>query len=263
MDEANLETHGLRESLPASDPAWRDASVDRMTNMVLRDRNHPSIIMWSVGNEAGRGSNFVAMKEAALAIDSTRPIISEEMPEISDVIVPMYATYSDKDEAELPKHPVDEKSFGVMTTMDFLTKGAEVDAGRYIDTWGNTPQNDKPLILIEYAHAMGNSTGGFDDYWQVFKRYPNLQGGFIWDWADQALAKTEEGQKFWAYGGDYEPADIAHDGNFNNNGVVYPNRTPKPAMYEVKKVHQWIDFSYENAKLSVTNNYLFKEIDIL
>ncbi|WP_299073757.1 glycoside hydrolase family 2 TIM barrel-domain containing protein [uncultured Paraglaciecola sp.] len=260
VDEANLETHGLRESLPASDPDWTDASVDRMTNMVLRDRNNPSIILWSVGNEAGRGSNFSAMKKAALAIDSTRPIISEQMPEISDIVSPMYASYTAKDEAELPSSPANEISYGVMTTMDFLTKGAEVDAGRYIDAWGNNPENDKPLILIEYAHAMGNSTGGFNDYWQVFKGYPNLQGGFIWDWADQAINKTEAGQTFWAYGGDYEPAEIAHDGGFNNNGVVYPDRTPKPAMNEVKKAHQWLDFSLNDGLLTIKNNYLFKDL---
>jgi beta-galactosidase len=259
MDEANLETHGLRESIPGSKPEWTAASVDRMTNMVLRDRNHPSIILWSVGNEAGQGSNFVAMKKAAQALDPTRPIISEQMPVISDIIAPMYATYSAKDKAPIPA-AIDERHFGMNTTMEYLLEGENADSGRYIDGWGENPGNDKPLILIEYAHAMGNSSGGYKDYWDVFKRYANLQGGFIWDWADQALNKTENGITFWAYGGDYEPAEIANDGIFNNNGVVYPDRTPKPALYEIKKVHQWLDFSFDLPQLTVHNNFLFSDL---
>lgn len=259
MDEANLETHGLRESIPGSKPAWTAAAIDRMTNMVLRDRNHPSIILWSVGNEAGQGSNFVAMKQAAQALDPTRPIISEQMPEISDIIAPMYATYSAKDNAVIPA-TIDERRFGMNTTMEYLLKGENADSGRYIDGWGANPGNDKPLILIEYAHAMGNSSGGYKDYWDVFKRYDNLQGGFIWDWADQALNKTEDGVTFWAYGGDYEPAEIANDGIFNNNGVVYPDRTPKPALYEIKKVHQWVDFSFDQQQLTVHNHFLFSDL---
>jgi len=273
LDEANLETHGLRESIPGSDPAWTAASVDRMTNMVLRDRNHPSIIIWSVGNEAGRGDNFIEMKNAALALDSSRPIISEQMPEISDIIAPMYAAYTEKDEQELTDDYVDEKKFGVNSTLDYIKKGEEADAGRYIDRWGAHPSNDKPLIQVEYAHAMGNSTGGFKKYWRIYKKYPNLQGGFIWDWADQSLNKTENGITFWAYGGDYEAPETAHDGNFNNNGVVYPDRTPKPALYEIKKVHQWLDFSLDandtasqsdspkNVTLNIKNNYLFHSLN--
>ncbi len=260
LDEANLETHGLRESIPASKPEWKDAAIDRMSNMVLRDRNHPSIIIWSVGNEAGRGSNFLAMKQAALALDPGRPVISEEMPEISDIIAPMYATYTAKDGATLATTPMDEGLYGVKTTMDYLRAGEDADGGRYIDDWGAMPGNDKPLILLEYAHSMGNSTGGFKDYWEVIERYPNLQGGFIWDWADQALNKTEQGNVFWAYGGDYEPADIAHDGIFNNNGLVYPDRSVKPALYEVKKVHQWIDFKLNESRLMVKNNYRFHDL---
>jgi len=269
LDEANLETHGLRESIPASDPAWTSASVDRMTNMVLRDRNHASIIIWSVGNEAGRGSNFIAMKNAALALDTSRPIISEQMPEISDIISPMYATYTEKDKQVLTDEYIDEKKFGFNTTFDYIKHGEEADAGRYIDRWGAHPSNDKPLIQVEYAHAMGNSTGGFNDYWQVYKKYRNIQGGFIWDWADQGLNKTENGKTFWTYGGDFEPPETAHDGIFNNNGVVFPDRTPKPALYEVKKVHQWIDFSLSKKPMShdektvtlqIKNNYLFTDL---
>ena len=255
VDEANLETHGLRDSIPGSDPMWTAAVVDRMTNMVLRDRNHPSIILWSLGNESGRGDNLRAMRQAAEALDKTRPIIYEQAPEISDIIAPMYATISAKDEAPMPKGPVDEKLFGMNDIGDYLVDGAEADAGRYIDAWGELPGNDKPLLLIEYAHSMGNSTGGFADYWQVIRRYRNLQGGFIWDWADQSLDKTEDGVTFWAYGGDFEPPGVPHDGTFNNNGLVYPDRTPKPALYEVKKVQQWLDFELKENRLSVTNNY--------
>ena len=255
VDEANLETHGLRDSIPGSDPAWTAAVVDRMTNMVLRDRNHPSIILWSLGNESGRGDNLRAMRRAAEALDSSRPIVYEQAPEISDIISPMYATISAKDQAAIPEGPVDERLFGMNDVWDYLADGAEADAGRYIDAWGENPGNDKPLLLIEYAHSMGNSTGGFADYWQVIRRYRNLQGGFIWDWADQSLDKTEDGVTFWAYGGDFEPPGVPHDGTFNNNGLVYPDRTPKPALYEVKKVQQWLDFELKENRLSVTNNY--------
>ncbi len=255
VDEANLETHGLRESLPGSDPHWTAAVVDRMTNMVLRDRNHPSVILWSLGNEAGRGSNLAAMRVAAQALDPTRPVIYEQAPEISDMIAPMYATYTAKDNASMPANPVDERLFGMNDFWDYLLAGTQADSGRYIDVWGEKPANAKPLILIEYAHSMGNSTGGFADYWQVFKRYPNIQGGFIWDWADQSLNKSENGETFWAYGGDFEPEGMPHDGTFNNNGVVYPDRTPKPALHEVKRVHQWVDFDLDGANLMVANRF--------
>jgi beta-galactosidase len=260
VDEANLETHGLRDDIPGSDPSWRAAVVDRMTSMVLRDRNHPSIIAWSLGNEAGRGDNLVAMREAARALDPTRPIVYEQAPEISDIVAPMYATYTAKDGVPMPDRPIEEIRFGMNDVADYLANGAEADAGRYIDVWGAHPANDKPLVLIEYAHSMGNSTGNFADYWEIIKRYPNLQGGFIWDWADQALEKTEDGVTFWAYGGDYEPAGVPHDGTFNNNGLVYPDRTPKPALFEVKKVHQWLDFALSGKRLSVRNGHAFKDL---
>lgn len=259
IDEANLETHGLRDSIPGSNPVWKDASVDRMTNMVLRDRNQPAVIIWSIGNEGGRGSNFSEMRDSARLLDSTRPIISEQMPELSDIIVPMYATYTAKDLAPMPALTT-ERKFGVNTFMDYLIHGEQADAGRYIDAWGEQPENDKPLILIEYAHSMGNSTGGFFDYWDVIKRYRNLQGGFIWDWADQGLNKTEGNVNFWAYGGDFESEAVAHDGIFNSNGVVYPDRTVKPALHEVKKAHQWIDFYYAEGDLTLKNQYFFTDL---
>ncbi|TQV81141.1 DUF4981 domain-containing protein [Exilibacterium tricleocarpae] len=260
IDEANLETHGLRESIPASDPDWTAAAVDRMTNMVLRDRNHPAIIIWSLGNEAGRGDNFVKMKAAAVALDATRPVISEQMPEISDIVAPMYATYSAKDAATLPDHAAIERTFGMTPFWKYLIKAESTDAGRYIDHWGEHPANDKPLILVEYAHAMGNSSGGLKEYWEVFKRYPNIQGGFIWDWADQALRKTEAGVTFWAYGGDYEPPWMAHDGIFNNNGLVFPDRTPQPALHEVKKIQQWVNFQRRGQQLQVVNEYFYTDL---
>ncbi len=260
IDEANLETHGLRESIPGNDPGWTEAVVDRMRNMVLRDRNHPSIVMWSLGNEAGRGSNLAAMRDAAKALDPARPVIYEQDPSLSDIVAPMYATYTAKDGVPMPEPPIEEAWFGMDLFLDYLFEGEEADSSRYIDAWGEHPSSDKPLIQVEYAHAMGNSTGGFRDYWDVYERYDNLQGGFIWDFADQALDKTEGGATFWAYGGDFEPPWVAHDGIFNNNGVVYPDRTPKPALHEVKKVHQWIGFSLQDTQLRVENRYYFHDL---
>ncbi|WP_430813540.1 glycoside hydrolase family 2 TIM barrel-domain containing protein [Carboxylicivirga sp. RSCT41] len=226
IDEANIESHGMgygARSL-AKDTVWKAAHLDRVQRMVQRDKNHPSIIIWSLGNEAGDGVNFEACTDWIHQFDTTRPVHYERAEERAhtDIVCPMYA-------------PVDHL----------------VRYGRQL--------KKRPYILCEYAHAMGNSVGNLQEYWDVIEKYDNLQGGFIWDWVDQGLVKhTADGQKYWAYGGDFGPDDIPSDRNFCMNGLVNPDRTLHPAIHEVKKVYQYIDFKpvpFDNSALLVTNKY--------
>ncbi|NVM46343.1 MAG: DUF4981 domain-containing protein [Candidatus Lokiarchaeota archaeon] len=214
MDECNLESHGLRDKIPTSDPNWTNACVDRMVSMVERDKNHPSIVIWSLGNEAGMGENFKFMKEETLKIDTSRPIHYEGDygQEIVDIMSSMYLS---------PKHL--ERNLKKNTAGQI---GRTVKIGR-----------PRPYVLCEYAHAMGNSLGNFQEFMDVFEKYPNAIGGFIWDFIDQGLRKTsDKGEEFWAYGGDY--GDKPNDRNFCINGIVLPDRKPNPALFEVKKVYQ-------------------------
>jgi len=244
IDECNIESHELRDILPKSDPQWAAACVDRMVSMVERDKNHPCIIMWSLGNEAGIGDNFKRMKQAALLIDSTRPIHYEQdyKNEISDVFSYMYyPSYS-------LNRMIKNRSYGIRGQIRQLEEGKE-----------------KPYMLCEYSHAMGNSLGNFQEFWDVFEEYPNAIGGFIWDFIDQGLRKTtEDGKEFWAYGGDF--GDTPNDRNFCINGIVMPDRTPNPALYEVKKVYQNIKVIPVNlidGKINIYNKFDFRSTDFL
>ncbi|RME96433.1 MAG: DUF4981 domain-containing protein [Verrucomicrobia bacterium] len=229
IDEANVESHGVgynpRRTLAAK-PEWRLAHLDRTMNMVERDKNHPSIIVWSLGNEAGDGPNFEATYQWIKSRDPSRPVQYEraELREHTDIYCPMYAT------------PEQMESY------------AKTNPAR-------------PLIQCEYAHAMGNSVGNLTDYWEVIDKYPVLQGGCIWDWVDQALRKrAKNGREFWAYGGDFGPPDVPSDGNFLCNGLVAPDRTPHPSLAEVRKVYQNIDFQLLDAatgRVQVRNRYFF------
>ncbi|MHA2287395.1 MAG: glycoside hydrolase family 2 TIM barrel-domain containing protein [Promethearchaeota archaeon] len=219
MDECNLESHGLRTTLPASLPEWTEACVDRMISMVERDKNHPSIVIWSLGNEAGMGDNFKIMKEETLKIDKTRPIHYEGdyNQEIVDIISSMYLSPKQL-ERNVKKNKAGHKGMRIKLS------------------------GPKPYVLCEYAHAMGNSLGNFQEFMDVFEKYPNAIGGFIWDFIDQGLRKvSEQGEEFWAYGGDY--GDEPNDSNFCINGIVLPDRKPNPALFEVKKVYQNIKFN--------------------
>ena len=230
MDEANLESHGLRKKLPASDPRWTQSCVERMQRMVERDKNHPCIIFWSLGNEAGYGDNFRRMKVAALEIDATRLIHYEgdHVLDISDVFSTMYST------------------------PEFLRKAAakkpvKVGFGENGLPWSATTilpsqYENKVKLLCEYAHAMGNSVGRLDEYMDLFQRHDFLIGGFIWDYIDQGLLRQdEEGNSYWAYGGDF--GDQPNDRHFCINGLLRPDRTPNPALYEVK--YQYRDIRVE------------------
>jgi len=236
VDEANIESHGMgygKESL-AKDSSWMAAHLFRTENMFERDKNQPSIIIWSLGNEAGNGINFEATYKYLKDTDSTRPVQYEQagIADNTDIVCPMYMR---------------------MEQMERYAKGA-----------AGTPT--RPLIQCEYAHAMGNSLGNFQDYWDLIEKYEVLQGGFIWDWVDQGILTTnEEGEKFWAYGGDFGPDDVPSDGNFCNNGVVNPDRGIKPALLEVHKVYQNIGFSASDLSkgvISLENKYSFLSLDL-
>lgn len=240
IDETNLETHGLwqyaqkelGETLPGSRPEWTDNVLDRCRSMFERDKNHPSILMWSLGNESFGGDNFIKMYDYFKEQDSSRIVHYEgvfhwrESEAASDVESQMY------------------------------TRPAGVEA--YAKS---NPQ--KPFILCEYSHAMGNSCGGLHIYWELFDRYPVLQGGFIWDWIDQAIwTKTEDGTEYMAYGGDF--GESPHDGNFCGNGLIFADRTVSPKLYEVKRCYQNIEFALDDwskQTIVVQNKQLFLSLE--
>ncbi|MFX1442045.1 MAG: glycoside hydrolase family 2 TIM barrel-domain containing protein [Promethearchaeota archaeon] len=244
IDECNLESHGLRMALPMDIPEWTDAIVDRMVSMVDRDKNHPSIIMWSLGNEAGKGRNFQIMKDAALKIDLTRPIHYEGdwNLEVSDVFSLMYPTIEN-----LEKLGNYEK---------IIRFGKDFTPDSY---------RDKPIILCEYDFSAGNSTGNLEEYIDVFEKYDNIVGGFIWDFADKAFRKVDKfGNEYWAYGGDFN--DEPNDKNFVCSGIFQPDKVPKPAALEVKKVYQNIKIlpvDLINRKVKVYNKYDFIKLDFI
>jgi beta-galactosidase len=252
LDECNLETHGLRSKIPTSKPVWTDAVVDRMVSMVERDKNHPSIFMWSLGNEAGQGNNFLKMKEAALEIDQTRYFHYEGDYKltVSDVYSTMYASPKTLEKAgqykKIPQ-PIEKIIFGHLRALK--------------------PKSymGKPRMQCEYSHAMGNSLGNFQLYMDLFEKYPNIIGGFIWDFADQGLRMTsEDGKEFWAYGGDFGEKD--NDGNFCINGIVMPDRSPNPTLYEVKKVYQNIKINpidLKSGDVQIHNKYCFISLDFI
>lgn len=254
MDEADLESHGVRkQGIPGDDPKWSDACVDRMTRMVLRDRNHPCVFMWSLGNEAGFGSNFALMKKAALALDATRPFHYEGDRDmsVSDVTSRMYP-------------PVD--------TVEKLGRGEEIKIS-FIDnllnklTADNKPlkpeqYRGKPGILCEYAHAMENSLGNFKEYMDLFEKYPTLAGGFIWDFVDQSIRRyTPDGSERWLYGGDF--GEEKTDRNFCANGIVSADRTPHPSYFEVKNVYSRIrvkPVDIKSGRVRIQNLYCFTDL---
>ena len=232
VDEANVESHGTsynRENIPGSDPKWRKAVEDRMQRMVHRDKNHPSVIMWSLGNEAGRGSNFVHMVEVAQDIDTTRPFHYRQMNAAVDTDSATYVPYK--------------------VLLDHARK-----------------KPHRPYFLEEYAHAMGNSLGVMQAYWNIIETHRNLIGAAIWDWVDQGLRKPipggRDGQWFYAYGGDY--GDRPTDENFCINGLVNPDRQPNPHIWEVKKTYQYVKIKAVDAiegRLTVFNDYDFTALD--
>jgi beta-galactosidase len=224
IDEANVETHGIGDQL-SKDPNWKAAFVDRHVSLVQRDKNHPSVIIWSLGNESWGGDNFVAGKAAIRAIDPSRPIHYEGYNEIADIESSMYPS--------------------VNTLVEYANKTSE-----------------KPFFMCEYAHAMGNAVGNLREYWDVIESHKRLIGGCIWEWVDQGVNKlipgTKTGETFFAYGGDF--GDTPNDGTFSIKGLVTSDRKVKPELEEVKKIYQYVKFKPEdllNGKVRITNNYAF------
>ena len=244
VDEANLETHGVTPmGRLADDPIWATAFLERMTRMVSRDFNHPSIIIWSLGNESGYGAAHDAMYSWTKKTDPSRPVQYEgggSATAVTDIICPMYAR-----------------------THEDLPQGADIGAKRSLTNWLEITSEKRPIILCEYAHAMGNSLGNFSDYWQVFREHPRLQGGFIWDWVDQGLTKlSAEGEEYWAYGGDF--GEHVNDRQFCINGLVFPDRSSHPALYEAKRCQQpftaTLDFG-TSLTLTLISEYRFRCCD--
>ena len=219
MSECNLETHGLAKQLPGSDPDWTAHGLDRMEKMVVRLRNHPCILIWSLGNESFTGDCFVRMRQRTLELDDTRPIHYEPDNRfvVSDFFSQMYATLDQ----------VRRIGEGKPVRLSRCSYGPAELLGRpaTVRQYGG-----RPYLLCEYAHCMGNSLGNFADYWALFRRYDRLIGGFIWDFADQALKKGDR----WCYGGDF--GDQPNDGPFAFNGLFRADRSPNPALQEARQV---------------------------
>lgn len=235
IDEGNVESHGMgygNETL-ARVPSWEKAHVDRDISMVHRDKNHPCVVIWSMGNEAGGGPNFAAAAQAIRDIDTSRPIHYERMNSVADMDSVMYPT------------------------VEWVISQGQSDS-------------PKPLILCEYAHAMGNAVGNLQEYWDAIETYPRLIGACIWDWVDQGLRKytgnvLPDGSREWffAYGGDF--GDRPNDNNFCCNGVVPPDRAISAKLLEVGKVYQYVKFGLDqvtadSASVSLANKYFFTDL---
>ncbi len=240
IDETNLETHGTwhygqkdeGDTIPGSKPEWAGAVIDRCNSMFMRDKNHPSVCIWSLGNESFGGENFVKMRDHIKALDTTgRPVHYE----------------------------------GVAHNREF-SHASDIESQMYTHPWDIVRQinhnNDKPYILCEYSHAMGNSCGGLKDYWELFYKYPSLQGGFIWDWIDQALwNETPDGRPYLAYGGDF--GDAPNDGTFSGNGLIFADHGITPKLIETKTCYQSVAFSdadLQNGRVRIENRFLFTDL---
>lgn len=269
MDECEVETHGVRrKGVPGSNPVWTGAVVDRMQRMVLRDRNNPCIFMWSLGNEAGDGSNFMEMKKSALELDDTRQFHYEGDFDLtkSDVISRMYPT-KDIMEKLGNKQPITISLYDNIANQ-LAADSKPIKAEMY---------EGKPIVLCEYAHSMENSLGNFQEYIDDFEKYDNMCGGFIWDFVDQALhVKDENGNDNYLYGTDFQgkephklidiPNTTAMTGSnvyFCANGIIGADRNPHPQIVEVKHGYQNIGITakdIKNGEFTIKNKFLFTNL---
>jgi beta-galactosidase len=240
VDEANVEIHGMGATLqgpfdksvhPAYLPSWAPAIMDRIKRMVERDKNHASVIIWSLGNECGNGKVFFDAYDWIKKRDKTRPVQFEQAGEErnTDIVCPMYPAIS------------------------------------YMKSYASDTSKQRPFIMCEYSHAMGNSSGNFQEYFDIIKSSKHMQGGFIWDWVDQGLkTKDENGKIYWGYGGDFGAGHLQNDLNFCANGLVAADRSPHPGLYEVKKVYQDIifrDLNWKAGLIRVENNFSFMSLE--
>lgn len=240
VDEANIEIHGMGVTLqgnvldttnhPAYTPRWAPSIMDRIVRMYERDKNNASVIIWSMGNECGNGKVFHDAYLWLKQKDYSRPVQFEQSGEDwnTDIVCPMYPPIG------------------------------------YMKRYAADKTKTRPFIMCEYSHAMGNSSGNFQEYFDIIKSSPHMQGGFIWDWVDQGFAtKNEFGKKYWAYGGDFGAGHLQNDENFCANGLVAADRSLHPSIFEVKKVYQDIIFSNENWQkglIRVSNEFAFKDL---
>lgn len=239
VDEANIESHGMGTAGPWVDslrhpaylPLWAPAHMDRIERLVERDKNHPSVIIWSMGNECGNGKVFYDAYAWMKQRDRTRPVQFEQAFEDSntDIVCPMYPGID------------------------------------YMKSYAADNSKKRPFIMCEYSHAMGNSNGNFQEYFDIIRSDKKMQGGFIWDWVDQGIrTKTQDGRVFYAYGGDLGGYHLQNDENFCSNGLVAADRTPHPGLYEVKKVYQKILFTSKDPShgdITIHNLYDFTNLD--
>ncbi|MBF4472401.1 glycoside hydrolase family 2 TIM barrel-domain containing protein [Flavobacterium sp. HJJ] len=242
VDEANIESHGMGvegqpliwmnpKTNPGHLPEWHAAHMDRIYSLVERDKNQPAVLFWSLGNESANGPVFHDAYKWIKNRDKTRLVQFEQAKENenTDVVCPMY-----------PKI-------------------------EYMKEYAERKEVKRPFIMCEYSHAMGNSNGNFQEYWDIIRGSKNMQGGFIWDWVDQGFeAKDEAGRKYWAYGGDLGSQNYTNDENFCHNGLVWPDRVPHPGAFEVKKVYQDILFKgtdIKNGIIQITNDFGFTNLN--
>ncbi|WP_163407265.1 glycoside hydrolase family 2 TIM barrel-domain containing protein [Flavobacterium ajazii] len=242
VDEANIESHGMGvegqpliwmnpKTNPGYLPEWHASHMDRIYNLVERDKNAPSVIIWSLGNESANGPVFHDAYKWIKKRDNTRLVQFEQAKENenTDIICPMYPTIA------------------------------------YMKEYAARKEVARPYIMCEYAHAMGNSTGNFQEYWDIIRGSKNMQGGFIWDWVDQGFKmKDEIGREYWAYGGDMGGQNYTNDENGCNDGLVWPDRTPHPGAFEVKKVYQDILFKsvdIKNGVIEIINDFGFTNLE--
>lgn len=237
IDEANIESHGYgydHDKTLGNKPHWMAHHLDRTQRMLERAKNYPAVVIWSLGNEAGDGVNLGATYNWIKSRDLSRPVQYETEGNIEEV----GERHSDFHSSMYWRH---------------------WDLEKYSEG-----PNDRPFVLIEYSHAMGNSSGNLQEYWDVINRYDNQAGGFIWDWVDQGLLEhNDDGVPYWTYGGDYGPPDVPSSGNFNFNGLVFPDRREQPAYWEVKHVYQHVEFAlqdFESGTVEVSNNYDFIDL---
>jgi beta-galactosidase len=241
IDECDFETHGFFPVKwrpisvnPTDDPRWKDALVQRMARMVERDKNRPSVIIWSLGNECGPGRNLETMADWTRHRDSTRVLHYERdwTSQYVDIYSRMYSSHEEVD--------------AIGRRNEDALDDPKLDARR----------RQMPFILCEYAHAMGNGPGGLWEYQELFEKYPRCQGGFVWEWIDHGLAaRTPDGTDFYAYGGDF--GEEMHDGNFVADGLVFADRTPSPGLGEFKKVIEPVRMTIDDSQILIENHYAY------